>query len=286
MTPAFADDTTPPPPAKTVEKVSPVPMETAQKAPVTAEKQKYQGILKEASQMMGHVAIANIALLHNLTDEATENVQKALTIAAKLEGQTAQLNTDAMKLGKLKYHTADGQSHDYWLPVENNTFVVNSLDSEYMKSREPKAAAEDAQIVNTKVTLNTKQVVDALEKASGAITAKDYATAQIALTNAMDSTISGETISELPLVTAHDNLVLAKELVKNKDFNGAGFALNHAKDALTDYRKAAGKEKSAQAGKLETEITALQKEISKDKPSAAAKIEKHIETWIHKVEKM
>ena len=288
--PAFAEDSTPSAPAKTMEKVSPPPtsMEATQKAPAMndKEKQEYKSMLTEASQMMGHVAIANIALLHNLPDEATENVQKALTIATKLEGQTAQLNADSMKLGKLSYHFVSGESHDYWLPVENNAFVVSSLDSEFMKSKKPKAAAEDAQIVTTKITLNTKQVLNSLEKASRALSAKDYGNAQVALFNAMDSTISRETISELPLVTAQDNLVLAKELLKSKDFDGASYALNHAKNALADYKKDAGKDKSAEAGKLQAEISALQKEMKTDKPSASAKIENHIENWIHTVEKL
>ncbi len=79
-----------------------------------------------------------------MIDAGTENVQKALTIATKLEGQTAELNAEVMKFGKLKYHSTNGESHNYWLPIENNTFVVKSLDSEFFTSKEPKAVAEDA----------------------------------------------------------------------------------------------------------------------------------------------
>ena len=241
-------------------------------------------MLKESSTMMGYVGIANIALLYNMTDEATDNVQKALTIARKLEGQTAQLNADLIKLAKLKYRSASGELHDYWLPIENDTFVISDLDSEYLKSKEPKAAEEDTQIVNTKVTLDVKQVRDSLEKAASAISARNYGDAQVALLNAEQSTFTSETIGELPLVTARDNLALARELVKSKDYEGASFALNHEKDALKEYQKTAKKEKSTQVEKLQTEISALQAEIAKDKPSVAANIEKRISAWMHKIE--
>ena len=287
--PAFAGDSTPPASTKVIEKTSPTAsMKTTQKMPTMndKEKQKYKEMLKDASQMMGHIAIADIALLYNLTDSGTENVQKALTIATKLEGQTTELNAEVMKFGKLKYHSTSGESHDYWLPVENNTFVVKSLDREFFTSKEPKAVAEDAQIVNHIVILNMKQIHDSLENASKALSAKDYDKAQAALSRAMASSISEETITVLPLVTARDNFVLAKELLKSKDFDSASFALEHAKDALKEYQKDAEKEKSAEAEKLQKEIAALQKEIKTDKPSLIDKIEKQIESWIHKIEKM
>ena len=96
--------------------------------------------------------------------------------------------------------------------------------------------------------------------------------------------LADETIGELPLVTARDNLALAKELAKSKDYDGASFALNHAKDALKEYQKTAEKDKAAQVAKLQTEISALQTEIAKDKPSVAANIEKRISGWMHEIE--
>ena len=275
MMPAFAKDSATSAQAGGSQKSSPA---------TDSNKQEYKSMLQEASTMMGHVGIANIALLHNMTDEATDNVQKALTIARKLEGQTTQLNADLIKLGKLKYHSANGDTHDYWLPMGEDTFVVSNLDSEYLKSKQPKAAEEDAQVVNTKVALDVKQVRDSLEKAASAISAKNYGDAQVALFNAEQSTFTDETISELPLVTARENLALAKELAKSKDYDGASFALNHAKDALKEYQKTAEKDKAAQLAKLQTEISALQTEIAKDKPSVAANIEKRISGWLHEIE--
>jgi len=234
------------------------------------DKEEYKSILQDASIMMGRVGIANIAMLYNLTDEAKNNVQQALTIARKLEGQTAQLNTDVAKFGKLKYTSGSGESHDYWLPIVNDTFVVSNLNSEYLKSKEPNESEEDAEIVNTKVVLDVKLVRDSLEKAATAISAKNYTDAQVALLNAEQSTFTGDVISELPLVTAHDNLMLARNLVKSKDYSGASFALSHAKDALTEYQETAVKEKSTEAEKLKIEISALQSEITQNKPSIVA----------------
>lgn len=259
--------------------------DAAQQSPsmTVVDKKEYNEMLNEAYTMMGHVGVANIALLYNLTDEATSNVQQALTIARKLEGQTAQLNADFIKLGKLKYVSASGESHDYWLPVVDDTFVVSNLNAEYLKSKQPKAAEEDAQTVTTKVVLDTKQMRDSLEKATAAISARNYGDAQADLITAEQSTFTDQVASALPLVTAHDNLALAKELAKNKDYDGASFALTHAKDALKMYQSSADKGKAVQADKLQTEIGALQTEISKNKPSMVANIEKRIGTWMDEI---
>jgi hypothetical protein len=247
---------------------------------ISADKQEYDGMLKESYTMMGYVGVANIALLYNLTDEATDNVQKALTIARKLEGQTAKLNADYIKVGKIKYHSANGDTQDYWLPVVDDTFVVDNLDAEYLKSKQPKAEEEDAQTVTTKVELDTKEIRDSLEKAAAAITARNYGDAEGFLITAEQSTFTDQTATTLPLVTARDNLALGKAFVKSKDYDGASFALNHAKNTLEEYRKTADKDNAVQAEKLQTAISDLQTEIAKDRLSLGADIEKSISSWI------
>jgi hypothetical protein len=275
-------------PAFAQQAATPASVNTVQPSSSTtgAVKQEYSEAQQEAATMMGHVGIASIALSYNITDEAANNVQQALTIAQKLERQTVQLNADNLKFGKLKYHSASGTSQDYWLPVMNNSFIVSDLDSEYLKSKQPKAAEEDAQVINTNVLLNVKQVTDSLEKAATAISAKNYGDAQAALSNAEQSTFTDQIISELPLATARDNLGLARALVKSKDYDGASFALNHAKDALTEYQQTADSGKASQSKQLQTEISALQSEIAKDKPSVIASAERHIDNWMHKIETM
>ena len=83
-----------------------------------------------------------------------------------------------------------------------------------------------------------------------------------------------------------DNLALARELSRSKDYAGASFALSHAKDALKEYQGTAGKTKSAQAEKLQTEISALQAEIARDKPSMVTNIENRISGWMHDIESL
>jgi hypothetical protein len=242
---------------------------------------EYKSMLREASTMMGHIGVANVALLYGLTNEAAKNVQQALTTARKLEGQTIQLNADFIKFSKLKYRSADGKRHDYWLPVINDSFAVRNLDSDYLKSKQPNAEEEDAQMVNTKAVLDVQQMRNSLEKAASAIGARNYTGAQVDFQNAEQSTFADETVSELPLVTARENLVLARELAKSKDYKGSGFALSHANDALVLYQATAEKMKAARVIKLNAEIGALRAEIAENKPSVATDIKKHIPGWMH-----
>jgi hypothetical protein len=249
-----------------------------------ADSQEYKSMLNEAFAMMGYVSVANMALTYDMTPEAAENVQKALTIARKLEGQTNQLNADMIKLGKLKYHSANGNTHDYWLPLVNDTFAIKNLDAGYLNAKDPTTVEDDAQIDHMKINLNVKDVRDSLEKAATAISNRNYDYAQEALVNAQESTYTDVSVHETPLVTAHDNLALARELANSNDYNGASFALGHAKDALKEYQQTTTKKNSAKVGRIKKEISSMQADIARDKASISANIQKRIGVWMHNIQ--
>jgi len=243
---------------------------------------QYKTMVDNASKMMGYVAVANIALLHNLIPEATTNTAEALSIARTLEDQTRQFNMEMMKLGKLKYGIPGGKEFDYWLPVVDDQFAVDTMDAVYLKTRanQPDIAEEDAQMLSTKVALDTKTVRDALDKASEDIKAKNYSDAQFALMTAASSTFSFSAVNEEPLATARDNLLLAKLLSKNRDYKGAAFALDHAKSALKLYMQTATPEQKQKADKLEADIEEMQKQIEQNKPDFLQTIDNRIHVWL------
>lgn len=251
-----------------------------------AEKREYRGLLKEASTMMGRVGIANIALLHDITGEAADNIKKALIIARKLEDQTPKFDAVLIKLGKLKYHLASGETYNYWLPMGNDAFLIDGLDADYLLSRQQKPGVDDARMVKTKVTLDVKQVRDSLEEAATAMNTKDYGDAQVALLQAAQSTFIDETVDDPTLESAHDNLLLAQKLAKGKDYDGVGLALSHTSDGLKAYQATLEAGKFAQVEKLQAEISALRADIAKHDPSVAAVIEARISAWIHDVESL
>lgn len=255
------------------------------KAMTDQEQKQYREMVVQASRLMGHVGIANIAVLHDMIPEATANTKAALEIARKLESETGQFNSEMMKLGKLQFKTDKGQ-HDFWLPVLNDAFAVRTIDSEYMKSKKPNVEIADAQLVHTRVMLDTKAVLASLEKADAALKAKNYGEAQSALNSAADSAFTEQDVHEMPLETVRDNLVLARELAKDKNYGSAGFALSHAEETLKEYQSAAGKEHAAKVEQLHKEVVAMKAEIAKGKPSLLKETEAKISKWIHEVEQL
>lgn len=247
------------------------------------EKKQYQEMVAQASKLMGHIGIANIALFHDMLPEATANVKAALETARKLEAETDQFNTEMMKLGKIKYKTAKG-SHDFWLPVLNDAFAVRTVDAEYMKSKKPSVEIVDAKLVHTSVELDTKAIRGNLENADAALQAKNYGEVQAALSAAADSTFTEQDISDLPLETVRDNLILARALAKDKNYGSAKFALGHAQDTLKEYQAAAPKDNSEVAQKLQKEIAATQADIVKGSPNVLKEIESKITKWVVELE--
>lgn len=246
---------------------------------------QYQQMLSQASKLMGHIGIANIAMFHDMIPEATANTKAALEIARTLESETAQFNADMMKSGKLRFKNESGP-RDFWLPVVNDAFAVRSIDSEYMKSKKPTIEIADAKLVHTKVALDTKSIRNYLEKANAALEVKNYGEVQGALSAAAESTFTERDVQEMPLETVRDNLVLAHALMKDKNYGSANFALGHAEDTLKEYKAAAPQDHSAQVEQLQKEIGETRAEISKGKPDMLKKVEGKFSKWLGELENL
>jgi hypothetical protein len=282
--PTLAAVAAPAPAAPTQAQASDTPTVTSRDVTLSpAEELQYKQMLKSASAMLGHISIANIALLHDMIPEASANTKSALEQARALEAQTSSLNADLIKSGRITY-TADGKTKDFWLPLVNDALVVRSVDADYAKASKPSVEEADAEVVHTRIFLNTHDVREGLEKADAAFRTKNYGEAEARLTEAANSTFTHETVKEMPLLSARDNLILARELAKDKNYKAADFALSHAQQYLKQYESSAPAAGGDKAKKLEQEISDLQASISKNEPSALGSVEEKITAWVHNLE--
>lgn len=199
---------------------------------------QYPLLLKESSDIMGHISIANIALLHDMYPEGIANVKLALKEARDLEMRVAEFNSSQqLKFARISYTSQKGE-RNYWIPVVNDALAVRTMDGDFVKSRKPDVVVSDARIVHYKVLLNTQQIRDQLEKADAALKKKDYEQAEDALELASQAVYSDAQIQDMPLETIRDNLILAQDLADDKNYTGATYALGHARRDLEQFKQA------------------------------------------------
>jgi len=244
-----------------------------------------------ASEILGNISIANIALAYGLNDDALSHINAARQGISSMNGQMAPADASApMTAGKLTYKTAQGES-DYWIPVINDRFAVRSLDGKHLMSRQPDIDVTDAQSFHYKLFLDTKVADEQLAKAQTAIGQKKYDVAMNDLQGISKGAMSEMVAEDRPMEAARDNLVLARELLQDKDYRGASFALKHANTDLSRVEnESPGTANNAYTKDMQSQIASLQATIAKENPSDLKMAETKIDGWVKdlkdKIEKL
>ena len=242
-----------------------------------------QELRASSSEIIGNISIANIALAYGMYDDATGHIDAARQAIAKLNGTTPYSSNAPVTAGKLSYATANGNA-DYWIPVANDRFVVRTIDGDRLNSRHPGVDISDAQIVHYNMVLDTKVADAQLVKAQTAISQKQYDVAMTALDNVSKGAITETVTEDRPLEAARDNLILSKELLHDKDYHGASFALKHASKELALVEKAnPDSADNTHIKNMQSQIDSLQASIAKADPSDLKIAEIKIDGWIKDV---
>lgn len=235
----------------------------------------------EAYVMMGDIQVADVDLMNGYAQEASGHINQALRLAKKVEKQTAQFNSAAIKAGHLQYSDGNGHKHDYWLPMLNGRMVVNNLSESFGKGVKPLQAADEAQLVTVSTSIDVKAIRADLERAARSFAANDDTHAQAALRDAEQNVFTEQLVQTAPLASAHDNLLLARDLLSSRDYKAAGAALRHARTSLKDYEMQQKEQtKTARVEKIKSQIDQLQMKLSQGRPSTLAKAEHEIDRWM------
>ncbi len=238
----------------------------------------YALLLKESSDILGHISMANIALLHDMYPEGIANVKLALKEARALEMQVAEFNSaQQLRFARISYTSQKGE-HSYWIPVVNNALAVRTMDGDFIKSRKPDVVVSDARIVHYNVLLNTQHVRDQLEKADVALKRKEYDKAEQALELASQAMYRDAEVQDQPLEAIHDNLMLARDLADDKNYTGAAYALEHAKQDLEQFKRSSPDEDVKELGQ---EIAALDATLNQQQhPGMTQVVKQWVAEWM------
>lgn len=249
-----------------------------------AERKRLHELGREANRLMANISIVRLALSADMHNVAKHHVNDALLQAESLAKQAATFNaTDPTLAARLTFKAKAGQN-DYWLPIENEEFVVRTLDEALVKQRAPEIVAADARAVHLRIDLDTQNVLREIKRAKTAIAEGNFGVAMAALDSAHSSSVVESDSVDLPLERVRDNLILARELSQDKNYGSAGFALGYAQTALTDAEKSdPALAKLPETAALKRELEQMQKQIKDRDTNALKRFETALDQWAKKV---
>ena len=241
-----------------------------------------KAISHSASRILKHVDQAREAIAAKRYMDAQKNAEKALLLINIIEHAMPEYAVKAkIEAGDLTYSDVENikpptvSIYDELEKREILTPVKEAKKDEAEKADLPLPV--DVELVATKAELNIADAKVSLEKAKKNLEEKNYKVADTDLRTVQTDVILTYAKVDLPLTTARKNLLIAKSLVDNGDFEEAEFALNVATDALERYEGSVGEHRGKEAKELREEINKFSKQLSQDPAAASNKLE---ECWI------
>lgn len=277
LPPAFAAEGNAAPPAKA---------EAPAKPDMAVEMSKeYHEQLRNGNLMIGHISMALMALDYGATDIAKTDVAEALKLATALEKGAPEVKSkETMSFGKLS-HEHEGRAKDFYIPIVDDSFMVHGLETRG-KAKDPKVRETDAVMVHSHVSLDVRKAVSGLTEAKTALESGQPAKAGEALNGILKAAVGSEVAVSDPLHTVHDNLVLAQNLLEEKRYGAARFALKYAKKGLGDYNFLVHEpERKQHVEQMQKDIDALSEELRKEDPAMLQKSATTIKGWGSAVKK-
>lgn len=244
----------------------------------------YYQQLRNGSLMIGHMSLALMALEHGLLDVAGKDVDEALKLARTLEKSVPEFKSkDTMRFGKLT-HEEESTTRVFYIPLVDESFMVHGLDTRGGKHE--KIRETDAQMVHAHVSLDIRKATSGLMDAKAALEKKDTKAAETALNGILSAAVADEVIVSDPLLVAHDNLILAENLLREHRYDAARFALKYARKDLGDYSSGVHDPARKQhVEKMRKDIDALAEQLRKEDPTTLEKAGDTIKGWGANVKK-
>lgn len=238
----------------------------------------YREQLRNVSLMIGHTSLALMALEHGVLDVASKDVDQALKLALTLEKSVPEFKSkDTMRFGKLT-HEEESATRVFYIPIVDESFMLHGFDTRGGKRE--KIRETDAKLVHAHVSLDIRKAVSGLTDAKAALKKKDAKTAENALNGILSAAVADEVIVSDPLHVAHDNLILAENLLGEKRYDAARYALKYARKGLDDYGSGLHDPAEKQpVERMQRDIDALSEQLRKEDPTTLQKAGDTVKGW-------
>lgn len=242
----------------------------------------YRQQLRNGSLMIGHISLALMSLEYDVLDMAGKDVDEALKLARTLEKNLIEFKSkDTMRFGKLT-HKEESTIRVFYIPVVDESFMVHDFDTSNEKDEEIREI--DAKMVHAHVSLDIRKAVSGLKQAKAELKRKDAKAAEKALTGILSAAIATEVVVSDPLHVVHDNLIVAENLLGEKRYDAARYALKYARKGLDDYSlEQHGPVRKKHVEQMQKDIDVLSEQLRKEDPSTLQKAGDTVKGWAAKV---
>jgi len=238
----------------------------------------------QANKLLAQINLAALAIDLDLASEALKNLEAAEKVAAELEQNAPSFKSSTtLKYGKVSYDVK-GESKDYYIPLHEDSFVIRGYEPVFKYFSDPKIEETAAGLVHVEVYLDLRKVKQALTDAKKNLKNKKLGEASLALAKVSEGAIISEQVISSPVWAVHDNLALARSLLKEKNFTAARLALKSSKGELSRLEKdKVVTDKDSAIADLKKDIASLESDLSKQDPTLTERIKHKLSTWMKTV---
>jgi hypothetical protein len=232
-----------------------------------------------ASGFVEHVNFARVALAMKNTDLAKQHITQAHNMIALIKNSAIeQRRVTEVESGRVVYQY-DTEYKYHYFPIQTGPVQVKQVDNGPVWAVND-LAVTDADIVYLTLDLTGDKAENYLNDAEKSIAAADLKDADNQLAKLTDSVVSVSDKISVPSIKAQDNIALARNFFASKNYDGAGYALKHADEALDEMQNS-GNYKSHQSEiiSMRKEIADLRNGISKKDPSIIDKANIKLDKW-------
>ncbi len=225
--------------------------------------------LNESSDMMGEISLAKHALDLGFSKDAVYHIDQAQNFATQLQKKSPELAVSSTLRFNNKVYTFNNKYKDYLIPTVDDMFTVAEYDTKIKRNpKKDKIAEDQAGVGRYQLALDIRNVEGALSKSKELANDGKDLQARNELNNVYVGAVENSVVYDDPIWAVNDNLMVTNELIKEKDFRGARYALNKAGQELQTIRKTDKYKGDAKTlGTLQNDIAALHKTIRKDDPN-------------------
>lgn len=253
--------------------------------PVSKADLFYQKQLNKADEMMGQIALARKSLNIGMDKDASYHLAKAQDLASQLEKKSPEVATTSTLRYNDKVYSFNDKYKDYLIPAVDDLFTIKDYDAKLKSDvKKDRITEEDAGVGRYQLELDIRNVQEALKKSKEEAQKGEINKARNALNEVYKGAVENSVVYADPIWIVHDNLMVANAMIKDKDFNGARYALKKAQSELKTLQKHDDyADDSKTLKRLEKEAADLHESLGIDDPSLLQEAEDKISGWLKDV---
>ena len=236
-----------------------------------------------AQNFVAHVNYARVALAMKNGDLATMHIIQARNMIAIIMSVTTEQRMVARVVaGRVIYEYNTIHKYNYF-PIETGLAEVKQVSDGPIWAKNS-LAVSDAEIVYLTLDLTNDRAEGYLKQAEDDIKVGKLSDAQDKLGELTDAVVTVDEKVAVPVDKAHDNIGIAQNFIKGKNYEGARFALGHADEALDAMQKDdvfAAHRPAIQA--MRKEVSDMRVVIAKKDPTLMQKAGTQLDKWMTEV---